>query len=380
MANSSIFIVSPAAPITADPAASQPTLSASVAGVVNNTATYTIDYTSDATLLWAVNCTSALAKNNGSCSESPNLVVPNFNANQSAVWQSSYSNVSIGGYVTNGQIYYTNVCTSTDSACQVMSVYVADTIIANNWNYDVQGAWGILGYGPRSAFWQAYINTQGIAYSSTVLVPVSLALGAYYDSNEITFGSLGSYSTYTSEPVIINANMLGAQPVYDMDRFGFGVTYSDGSAYYNNFTGASSMSAQFTPNFEGMGLPSSLYKQYESLVLNATSLMSTPATCTNGTNGYCVLPGSCSSLAAALDVYSFQVQFANASNYINVPLSAFLFDESGKCGINVVSLPDGQADTSNVVFGANFYMAFFVAQQSTYALVTGQETLTAVEL
>ena len=45
-----------------------------------------------------------------------------------------------------------------------------------------------------------------------------------------------------------------------------------------------------------------------------------------------------------------------------------------------MSLPDDQADTSNVVFGANFYMAFFVAQQSTYDLVTGQETLTAVEM
>jgi hypothetical protein len=62
---------------------------------------------------------------------------------------------------------------------------------------------------------------------------------------------------------VINANVLQAQPVYDIDRFAFGVTYSDGSsAYYSNFT-AKNAAAQFTTSFDGMGLPSSLYKQYE---------------------------------------------------------------------------------------------------------------------
>jgi hypothetical protein len=189
--------------------------------------------------------------------------VPSFQANSAAVWVSSYTNVSIGGYVTNGQIYYTDVCTEGISACQLMQVYVADTITANNWNFNVQGASGILGYGPRSPFWTAYTNTQGIAYSSAVLVPPTQGLGAsYYSNSEVTFGSLGSYSTYTTSPLVINANVLQAQPVYDIDRFAFGITYSDGKAYYSNFT-AKNVAAQFTTSFEGMGLPSSLYKQYE---------------------------------------------------------------------------------------------------------------------
>lgn len=295
------------------------------------------------------------------------------------MWISSYTNMAIGGYVTNGQIYYTDVCTEGISACQLMQVYVADNITANNWNYNSQGASGILGYGPRSPFWTAYTNTQGIAYSSAVLVPPTLGLGAAYDANEITFGSLGSYSTYTTSPLVINANVLQAQPVYDIDRFAFGVTYSDGSAYYSNFT-STNAAAQFTTSFDGMGLPSSLYKQYEQLVLNATLNMTTPAVCTNTTNGFCTLSQSCKSLSASISPFAFQVQFTGAANYINVPLSAFLVDTNGMCQINVVELTDNAAESSNVIFGANFYMTFFVAQQNTYALASGSEVITAQQL
>jgi len=278
-------VVAPVTPGTSTPAANQPTFSASVNGVVNDTATYTIDYTSELTLLWAANCTSTLNTKDSSCSAAPNLVVPNFTPSQDSVWVGSYTNATIGGYVTNGQNYYTTVCTESSSACQVMLVYVADQILDNLWNNNVQGAWGILGYGPRSQFWQSFINPAGLAYSSTVLLPAPFALGAsFYDSNQITFGSLGSYNTYTTQPLKLTANILGAEPVYDIKTFGFGVTYTDNTAYYANFTDAS-VSAQFTPNFEGMGLPTKLYKQYETLVLNATSQSSTAAVCSNGTDG-----------------------------------------------------------------------------------------------
>lgn len=72
------------------------------------------------------------------------------------------------------------------------------------------------------------------------------------------------------------------------------------------------------------------------------------------------------------------MHFEGASNYINVPLSAFLIDQNGQCAIQVVNLPSDAG--SNVIFGANFYMAFFVAQQSTYALTGTSEVLTGVEL
>jgi len=96
--NSSIFVVTPSTPTTAAPADNQPTLAATVTGA-NAAATYTIDYTSDDTLLWAANCTSALNATNSSCANMPNNVLPNFNAtDSSAKWVSTYSGVTIGGY------------------------------------------------------------------------------------------------------------------------------------------------------------------------------------------------------------------------------------------------------------------------------------------
>jgi hypothetical protein len=37
--------------------------------------------------------------------------------------------------------------------CRYMTVYAADTITQDNWLYNIQGAYGILGYGQDSPFW-----------------------------------------------------------------------------------------------------------------------------------------------------------------------------------------------------------------------------------
>lgn len=167
---------------------------------MNNTASYTFDYTSDQTLVWASNCTTA---QNKSCSASPNNVMPMFTpTNTSSLWVSSYTGISIGGYNTSGQIYSTDICTTSISECKLMNVYAADTLISNDWNSGVQGAWGVLGYGPRSPLWQSYISTGGVAQGSTVLMAntttaATKGVGAYYDANEVVFGGTGSLSTYS---------------------------------------------------------------------------------------------------------------------------------------------------------------------------------------
>lgn len=68
--------------------------------------------------------------------------------------------MSFGGYKTSGQVYYETICTSATDAsdCKYMRIYAADSIEEDNWNMNVTGAYGILGYGPNSPFWAQYID------------------------------------------------------------------------------------------------------------------------------------------------------------------------------------------------------------------------------
>jgi hypothetical protein len=50
-----------------------------------------------------------------------------------------------------------------------MKVHVAELILEDNWNYGLDAAYGILGYGSGSPFWEGYTDTSGNAYYSIVL-------------------------------------------------------------------------------------------------------------------------------------------------------------------------------------------------------------------
>ena len=139
-----------------------------------------------------------------------------------------------------------------------------------------------------------------MAYSSIVLMPPqlgndSVGYGAYYTEDTITFGSVGSYASYTGDESILTlAETIGTTPVYDIINMGFGITYSsDNTAYYYNFTRDNTTlintTAVFTPNYEGMGLPSDIYSQYTTLVQNASSSL---AVCSSETDGFCYIPGA----------------------------------------------------------------------------------------
>jgi len=54
-----------------------------------------------------------------------------------------------------------------------MNVYAADVITQNNWLFDIQGAYGILGYGQDSPFWNQYIGLDGSTKFSMRLEPIT---------------------------------------------------------------------------------------------------------------------------------------------------------------------------------------------------------------
>lgn len=97
-----------------------------------------------------------------SCNQAPTLIPISDNFGYSAtgaIWVSSFQNMNFGGYVTSGQVYYDTICVN--DFCKYMKLYAADQILEDNWNWDIDGANGILGYGPNSPFWKQYINTTG---------------------------------------------------------------------------------------------------------------------------------------------------------------------------------------------------------------------------
>lgn len=172
--------------------------------------------------------------------------------------------MEFGGYLCSGNIYLDEITVGTTS--RNMKIYAANEISQNAWMYNQDGAYGILGYGPDSTFWNEYINTAGQATYSVSLASYSLngtvdgTLGATSNSSvsNITLGSTGNIAEYAGLPSLqISANMSD----FDLSEFGFGLVYqtdgADTSQYFANFT--TEYPARFSTNFQGMGLPTEMY-------------------------------------------------------------------------------------------------------------------------
>jgi hypothetical protein len=78
--------------------------------------------------------------------------------------------MEFGGYLCSGSIYLDEICVGNN--CKVIRIYSATSVTQNAWLYDQTGAYGILGYGPNSAFWNQYVDTQGVATYSIELATI----------------------------------------------------------------------------------------------------------------------------------------------------------------------------------------------------------------
>lgn len=65
--------------------------------------------------------------------------------------------MEFGGYLCSGSVYFEQICIGTE--CSYRMIYAAEIVTQNAWLYNQNGAFGILGYGPNSAFWNQYIDT-----------------------------------------------------------------------------------------------------------------------------------------------------------------------------------------------------------------------------
>ena len=304
-----------------------PTFTAAITGTSVTSAYYYMDFTADHTVVWQNNCTqTGIGKfPSGSCALEPTLMDTYFNPanNPDGLIRESgvFSDIQIGGYVVSGAKYDTTACLS--NACKFVQVWSVDTVSADGWLYDENGAAGIIGMGPNSHLWNGYAD----ASTDTVTYSIALARVGFGSSpnikSNITLGGAGDseYTQNTNMQVTADSNYM-----YELSEFGFGIVYQtngqDSSEYFQNFT--TQYPVIFTTNFVGLGLPADLYENVTSYL---ELISHDEVVCSPTLDGICKMPKACAEYAN-FESYTFKLQFASSANgnYIRVPLGTFAQD------------------------------------------------------
>lgn len=206
-----------------------------------------------------------------------------------------------------------------------------------------------------------------------LLAPVttkSVALSAAAEStSQVSFGSMGTeYSSYKTEPsVVVMADMNSYLPTYDIEDFGFGLVYtSDNTQYFANLTNPAP--AVWTASFDGMGLPSTMFEQFNALLANASD---NAGVCETTNGGNCYFNQTCNNYPDIME-YSFQMKFSGVQNYMRVPLSLFASNTTGnKCVLAISNLDSDTESSSNVILGGLFFQNFYGVFTNTYDASTG---------
>lgn len=117
-----------------------------------------------------------------------------------------------------------------------------------------------------------------------------------------------------------------------------------------------------------MGLPNYLWNQMVNLIDKTDE---SSFNCTANDNRICYLESSCDQFTDFWS-YSFKIQFAGQSNYLNVPLAAFASDNatSGYCDLVIENL----GEQSEVVLGSMFLQQYIAYWQFDYTVPTAPVT------
>lgn len=179
----------------------------------------------------------------GDCDGPPTLMQNYFDGSDlpTAPLVSNFDEQRFGGYKVSGKQYLGEVCFG--SNCQIMNVYSGNNVTQNEWNYNKDGSYGIIGMGPSSGLWSSFISpgTAKAMYSIELARfsnPLSAEKGmkATDDKSNITLGYANDeyYESSTAMTLTAMTNYT-----YELDYFGFGKVYTTNgeatSAYFSAF-------------------------------------------------------------------------------------------------------------------------------------------------
>jgi len=114
-----------------------------------------------------------------------------------------------------------------------VTVYGVDSISADNWLYDTNGAYGLIGAGPRSHIWEGFVDNETKKASYSIeLARVHFLSSAAQQLSNITFGA-------TEDPYFAGmANLTasaGLNYSYPLSNMSYGIVYETNGADTSDF-------------------------------------------------------------------------------------------------------------------------------------------------
>jgi len=158
-----------------------PTFTAKVSGVTDAEPYYLLDFSSDRTMVWDIACktTGIGSYPAGECSDAPVLAEMGFDGSVLPASTATFSEAKFGGYVVSGTKYESELCFG-DYNCKYVEIYDAQTVSQNDWNFNKDGTYGIIGMGPGSYIWEGFVDpeTKRTVFSIELARSSSYGLGA----------------------------------------------------------------------------------------------------------------------------------------------------------------------------------------------------------
>jgi hypothetical protein len=238
-----------------------PTFSAKVSGVTDTSPYYLLDFASDRTLVWDIDCKTTEIGNYpaGACSDAPVLAEMGFDGSQLPGSTGTFSEAKFGGYVVSGTKYRSELCFG-EYNCKYVEVYDAQQVSQNNWNYNKDGTYGIIGMGPGSFIWEGFVDpdTKRSVFSIELARTSNYGIGASTQPSNITFGSANDEAYAGHDSVYMTAL---SNYTYGLKNLGFGIVYQtngeDSSEFFYQLN--KDYPVTFNTNFKGLGLPANVY-------------------------------------------------------------------------------------------------------------------------
>lgn len=264
------------------------------------------------------------------CSDKPVNLKTSYNASSNANIElfGNFTNLTFTGYQVSGAIWKNEICFA--GICRIGLVYEATTVEENNWylNTTKDSAYGVIGMGPISPFWDAYTNAEDKKGIFSIALARNSSISRFSNEAEnvtrsnITFG-------YANDAEYLGQSSLTLTSLsnftYALDSFGIGpVFFVNGvaaSSYYKPLV--TQYPVELNTNFIGMGAPQEVYKGvYNWLVLLEKSL-----TCDFEQDGYCTLDEKCSVYQDVFEDFVLYFRFtSNMTHSMRIPLSSFAMD------------------------------------------------------
>lgn len=144
---------------------SLPTFNAIIYGIEDKDAYFLLTFENSNTVVWGIDCVQGegYGMNLGApCSDRPVNLKTSYNASSNPHVElfGNFTNLTFTGYQVSGAIWKNEICFA--GICRIGLVYEATTIDENNWylNTTKDSAYGVIGMGPISPFWDAYIDAE----------------------------------------------------------------------------------------------------------------------------------------------------------------------------------------------------------------------------